>query len=407
MRQTFKQFLSEAKNLHLEHAEDLIFDRGYQGAIDAVNYLGAVADLLKGHTGSKVNVTVKYDGAPAIFAGINPENGKFFVGTKSVFNSTNPKINYTVTDIRANHSGDLAEKLTLALQYLPSLGIDGVVQGDMMFTHGDLKKQIIDGVDYVTFKPNTILYAIPLGTPLANKILKAKLGIVFHTAYTGKTMADMSASFNVKAHSFKHNPNVWFDDATYKDESGTATLTAGEEKEVRRHIDAAQSLLKNIKKSEFNKLSANTKLIDLIKIHLNAKVRGGQHIGDPIKHVDELIEFIHDRFEAEKEKVKTAAAKEKKEERKQFKHGLIDQYRGLLINIFQFQVHINEAKIALIRKLESAKRIGHFLETEDGLISTAPEGFVAVDHLGSNAVKLVDRLTFSKANFNAVKSWTK
>ena len=80
------------KNKHLEHVEDCILD-GKQGAITAVNFLST----------KQSEVSVKYDGAPAIVYGVNPENGKFFVGTKSVFNKRRIKINYTHTDIESNH----------------------------------------------------------------------------------------------------------------------------------------------------------------------------------------------------------------------------------------------------------------------------------------------------------------
>lgn len=408
MQPTFSQFLTESKNLHLEHLEEEIVNFGYEGAVGALNFLKSVEKMVKGHTGKHFNITVKWDGAPAIFCGTNPENGKFFVGTKSVFNKTNPKINYTVADIKKNHDGELAEKLIIALKNLPALGIKGVLQGDMMFTHGDLKPETIDGEKYITFMPNTIVYAVPAKSNLAVQMSKAKLGVIFHTAYTGETMADMKASFKVNVNSLKKSPNVWFDDATYRDESGSVTMTNAEDAKFSRELEAAQAALKNLSKSKFNNfVNQNPKLVALIKIHLNSKIRGGKHIGDPEVHVESLIEFIHDRFEKEKEKVKTDKAKQSKEERKQAKHGVIDKNKQLMIDLFTFQHHINEAKLVLIRKLEEIKHIGHFLKTKDGFKVTSPEGFVAVDHLTDKAVKLVDRLEFSRANFSTDKEWTK
>ena len=157
--------------------------------------------MLAGNSGSSVNVTVKWDGAPAVFAGINPENDQFFVGTKGVF-AKNAKINYTNTDINLNHSGGLAKKLTVALAELSKANIKGVLQGDMMYTNDDLKTETIDGESYITFQPNTIVYAIPVKTKLAAKIMSSSMGIVWHTTYSGDTMEDMTASFGVSSGAF-------------------------------------------------------------------------------------------------------------------------------------------------------------------------------------------------------------
>ena len=156
----FTEYLEESKenkNVHLEHIEDEVLNRGVNGTRDAIDFLRSLRDMLAGHSESKVNLTTKWDGAPAVFCGINPDNGKFFVGTKGVFNA-NPKLNYTDADIDANHPSEgLNAKLKVALRYLPKLGIKGVLQGDMMFTKGDLQPHIIDGEEYITFQPNTIV----------------------------------------------------------------------------------------------------------------------------------------------------------------------------------------------------------------------------------------------------------
>ena len=222
----FTQFLTESKkegaNLHLEHIEDEVLNRGVSGARDAINFLQSLRDMLAGHSNSKVNLTTKWDGAPAIFCGINPDNGKFFVGTKGVFNA-NPKLNYTDADIDANHASEgLNSKLKVALRYLPKLGIKGVLQGDMMFAKGDIQNKTIDGEDYITFQPNTIVYAVPADSKLAQMMLAAQMGVVFHTSYTGKTFSDMKASFNIDIKNLTTTKDVWFRDAYFVDASGTA-----------------------------------------------------------------------------------------------------------------------------------------------------------------------------------------
>ena len=169
---SFKGFQTQDKNTHLEHLEDDIINRGATGGENAVNFLKAVRNMLAG-SGKGTNMTVKWDGAPAIICGINPENGKFFVGTKSVFNKT-PKINYTSRDIARNHSGVVADKLRVCLANLSRLNIKGILQGDLLFTTGDLKAINIDGEKMLSFTPNTITYAVPVDSDIGKKIARAK-----------------------------------------------------------------------------------------------------------------------------------------------------------------------------------------------------------------------------------------
>ena len=191
--QNFLQYLTEDRNTHLEHLEDDILNNGLAGAKNALWFLGSLMTMLQSNTRSSMNVTVKWDGKPAIWAGTNPDNGKFFVGTKSIFNKE-PKINYTNADIDANHghAKGLVEKLKMALKYFPALGIPGIWQGDLLYTAGDLKGATLNGEKMLIFTPNTITYAIPLNSILAGRIRASKIGVVRHTTYTGKSMEDLS-----------------------------------------------------------------------------------------------------------------------------------------------------------------------------------------------------------------------
>ena len=221
---SFKGFFTKEKNTHLEHLEDDIINRGSKGGVNAVNFLNAVRNMLAGNIGGKLNMSVKWDGAPAVFCGINPENGKFFVGTKSVFNKT-PKINYTTSDIRRNHGGDLANKLMVCLRELPKLGLQGVYQGDLLYTRGDLKGANIDGEKMITFTPNTITYAVPADSGIGRRIARAKLGIVFHTVYTGKSLSNMTAGFgSIKG---QGPASIFLASASYQDTSGSSTFNKG------------------------------------------------------------------------------------------------------------------------------------------------------------------------------------
>ena len=223
---SFKGFFTKEKNTHLEHVEDDIINRGSKGGENAINFLKSIRNMLAGSSGKKVNMSVKWDGAPAIICGINPENDQFFVGTKAVFN-VNPKINYTTSDIRRNHGGDLADKLTIALRELKKLNISGILQGDFLFSKSDLKTATIDDESMITFTPNTITYAVPVDSDIGKKIKRARMGIVFHTSYSGKTMKDLKAGFGTVS-GRSGISSVFLADAAYKDVSGSAKLTKAE-----------------------------------------------------------------------------------------------------------------------------------------------------------------------------------
>ena len=409
----FTEFLTEAavkegKNVHLEHIEDEILNRGVPGARDAINFLRSLRDMLAGHSDTKVNVTTKWDGAPAIFAGINPENGKFFVGTKGVFNK-NPKLNYTEEDIDNNHPTEgLNKKLKVALRYLPKLGIKGVLQGDMMFTKGDIDKKVIDGVSYITFQPNTIVYAVPADSKLARAMLDAQVGVVFHTSYVGKSLEDMKASFNIDIKNLSTTKDIWFRDAYFVDASGTATFTSDETEEITAILSRAGRLFQTINPMTMNRIAASDSLLTMIKTFNNTKVRAGEHIKDTRAHTLELIKWVEDRLNKDILAVKKAETKAKRQTEK---NDIMRFFRGNaaeLKKIFDLQNDVVDSKNMIIKKLQQLRQVtGTFLRTDDGYKITNPEGFVAVDKLKGSAVKLIDRLEFAHANFNAQKNWDK
>jgi hypothetical protein len=407
----FTEYLEESKenkNVHLEHIEDEVLNRGVNGTRDAIDFLRSLRDMLAGHAESKVNITTKWDGAPAVFCGINPDNGKFFVGTKGVFNA-NPKLNYSDEDIDNNHPAEgLNAKLKVALRYLPKLGIKGVLQGDMMFTKGDLQKVTIEGQSYITFQPNTIVYAVPTDSKLAQMMIAAQLGIVFHTSYTGKSFNDMKASFNIDIKNLTTTKDVWFRDAYFIDASGTATFTEQETKNITYILSDLGNLFRTINPVVLNRISANQTILTQIKTFNNSKVRAGEVIRDTTAHVRELIKTIEDKLNKE---ILAAKKEETKRKRQAEKNEIMRFYRTSateLKKIFDMQNGLVEAKSMIIKKLQQIRQVtGSFLKTENGFKVTNPEGFVAVDKLKGNAVKLVDRLEFSQANFNAQKNWDK
>ena len=406
---SFKQKLNEAKNTHMEHLEDEIINNGVSGANTAIEFLNSLNDMLAGGK-SKTNITVKWDGAPAIFAGINPENGKFFVAIKSLFNKT-PKINYTNADISANHgTGGLSDKIKLALKYLPELGITkGVYQGDIMFSKGDLKKQTIDGNSMLTFGPNTITYAVPEDSDLASQMRKAHLGVVWHTKYTGNTIADLSASFGVSASTFKKTKNVWFDDA-YLNTANAATFTAKETKTLSGKINQIKGAVS--KAGKFLNLLAketadNSKhgLAPFMKIFFNTKIRSGVKISDTKKLVKEFETYYMDRMKKEIDSKKSDKGKKVYQDIEKESKKTLKKFKDELYFTIATYLGIIDAKEMVIRKLETIKGIGTFLKTADGFKVTEPEGYVAIDAANGGAVKLVDRLEFSHANFTIEKDW--
>ena len=407
---SFKETLTEDTNTHLEHLEDEIINGGVAGAKTAILFLNSLKDMLSGSSTSKLEVTVKWDGAPAVFAGINPENGKFFVATKSLFNKT-PKINYTNKDISDNHgSGGPVDKLKVALKHLPELEMKGVFQGDIMFTKEDLEQENIDGVTSLTFTPNTVTYAVPDDSDLASTIRKAKLGVVWHTTYKGKTIADLSASFGVNAKAFKKTKNVWFEDATL--DLVNPSMTKSEIKTIDGLIAKTKGALKlsgkflNILKKESGKKDQFT-LSALLKVFFNTKIREGLRFTDTKKTVKEFQDYYIDRMVKEMSAKKTDKGKQRfkdyeKEAKKTFK-----KYAKEVHFTFATYLGINDAKLLIVKQLEKVKGMGTFLRTEDGFKVTAPEGYVAIDSEDGSAVKLVDRLGFSHANFTIAKNWDK
>jgi hypothetical protein len=402
---TFNGFLTEQKNLHLEHLEDEVLNNGVVGTRGAINFLQSLRDMLAGNSKSSVNVTVKWDGAPAVFAGINPENGQFFVGTKGVFNK-NAKINYSHDDIDRNHSGSgLNQKLKVALTELSKLGIKEVLQGDMLFTQDDLETKSIEGKQYVTFQPNTIVYAVPIES--ASRILSSTMGIVFHTTYSGKTMEDMSASFSVNLRGLNKNSGVWFSDASYKDTSGTINFNKAETDAITKVLSTAGKTFRTLDAGVLTMIAEDDDTQTLVKTYNNTKVRAGEKITNTRRHTQGLIAYIYDKLKKDVDKVKRPQNKAVKQQTMDDKMKFFRSNSSQLVKIFDMQNHLVQAKDMIIRKLEKSKGVmDTFVRTKDGYKVTEPEGFVAVDKLGK-AVKLVDRLEFAHQNFTAAKNWSK
>jgi len=404
---SFKGFITSDKNTHLEHLEDDIINRGSDGGRNAVNFLKSVRNMLAGSASGRINMSVKWDGAPAIIAGINPENGKFFVGTKSVFNVT-PKINYTSGDIARNHSGPVADKLRVCLNELKRLGIKGIYQGDLLFTKGDLKSAAIDGEKMITFTPNTITYAVPVNSSIGKRIARARLGIVFHTYYTGKDMKSLSAGFGTVSGK-SGSSAVFLASAGYTDTSGSSTFTSSELSSFDALIRMAEgSLSKAAPLLDTMKSNDSLSVGFRLKAFFNYYIRNSK--GNSMAKVKTLQEMFREYYEqilrAEIDARKTESGKQKYKEALKTNLKFIDRNQSALYFAIASHVSLGNAKNFLIQKLSQIQSIGHFIRTSSGYRVTNPEGFVAVDRK-AGAVKLVDRLEFSRANFTIAKDWVK
>jgi hypothetical protein len=403
-------YLSEAagKNTHMTHIEDLILDGGVKGARQAILALRSLRDMLSGNSKKSVDITVKWDGAPAVFAGEDPRDGSFFVAKKGIFNA-NPKIYKSHEDIEADTSGDLTKKLILAFDELQKLGIKGVIQGDFMFDNSDLKRETIDGKSFLVFHPNTIAYTVPADSALAKEIRAAKIGIVWHTIYSGSTFETMQAEFGREiVPKLKKTKSVWMVDATLPDLSGTATLTANETEEVTKNLSEAGKLFKQISSSTLKEIEQNKELNMLINVYNNSKVREGQRITDTKKHATGLVMWVNNRYAKEIAKRSSAKGKQtqitKRDELlKFFSKSNIKN----LQKIFEMQNFVVDSKLIIINKLNKLSNIGTFVKTKSGFKVTNPEGFVAIDRMEGGAVKLVDRMEFAFNNFSKdiIKGW--
>ncbi len=404
--ENFKTHITENKNTHMTHIEDRVIYGGVKGTREAIFALRDLRDMLGGTKNG--SVSVKWDGAPAIFAGIDPNDGRFFVAKKGIFNK-NPKVYKTPADVDADTSGDLSDKLKIALQELPALGIKGVVQGDFLYGPGDVKTKKIAGESYVTFHPNTIIYAVPSKSPGAQAIKQSKIGIVWHTTYKGNSFETMRASYGVDVSKFKSTRAVWSQDAMLRDLTNV-TMSKRDTEEVNEYLSQAGKIFNKISGTTLRQLEKQEELQKHIETYGNTFVRAGTVIGDTRRHVSGLISWIKKKYQKEIDSRKT----EKGKSAQQAKLDTIlnffsEKNKKSLQMMFDLQKVLVLAKLKLINILNRLKNIKTFVQTKKGFKTTGHEGYVAIDRLGGDAVKIVDRLEFSYNNFSpdVLKGWDK
>ena len=396
--------LTEFKRTHLEHIEDIVITDGYEGGKAVVEYFRGLLLTLKGTSSEAMSVSVKWDGAPAVVCGTNPDNGKFFVGTKSVFAKA-AKINYTKKDIANNHGTDeLGQKLLKCLVHLKKINIQGVVQGDLLFTDEDITRKNVDGKPNLTFTPNTITYAVPEASELGKQIDRAKVGIIFHTTYVGDSIEDMNAKGGADVSAFTKSNDVFFDNATYKDVSGSAKFTDEETKQFYNGIEKLENLLNNVPRNLSSVLGQNQDFIPMFQMYINAMVREGQLPNDANKFLLGFKKFYNDRMQQQMSGLKAQKALQLRQDKMKQMPVFLNRAKKPLQAMLTFYRAVQTMKAFVLKKMNQAQAIGSFQQTDGGLEVTEPEGFVAVDKSG-NAVKLVDRLGFSRRNLTMINKF--
>ena len=392
------------KNTHLEHLEDNILNGGSEGGREAVAFLRSLGDMLD-QGAADTRVTVKWDGAPAVICGTNPDNGRFFVGTKSVFNKVGPKIIYSEDEVDGMYSGQLASKLKDAYKYLSTLSIPNVVQGDLLFTD-DKYEANIGGDTCIAFQPNTIVYAVPKDSDIGQKIDQAKFGIVFHTSYSGRSLDTMSASFgNI---GIQGNTDVFVTSSDFKNASGEANMSSVEKTVYTNLVNKTEGSLKQasrfldlMKGNNMNKFTLNI----MFKTFFNRYVREGKNLIGARNTARDFAQYFSNALDKEIESKKMKSTKDKYLELKNKGLKFISDNQQAIYMTVASYMNLQAAKNFMIRKLQKVNTFGTFLRTPDGYRVTAPEGFVAIR--SGQALKLVDRLEFSRANFTADKNWEK
>ena len=396
--------LNEFKRTHLEHIEDIILTQGYQGGQAVIDYYKGLLVTLQGTSVDPVRVSVKWDGAPAVVCGTNPDNGRFFVGTKSVFTQS-PKINYTKNDIAKNHgTEDLGQKLLKCLVHLKKLNITGVVQGDLLFTDEDITRKPINGKQHLTFTPNTITYAVEEGSDIAKQIDAAKVGIIFHTTYNGDSLADMNASAGADVESFSKTPDVFFDNATYKDVSGSAKFTKDQTANFMQQIDKLEKLLTSVPRNLSDMFRGNQDFVPFFQMFINDQVKQGKLPTNATQFVIDFQKFYVNRMQQQIAGLKAQKALALRQEKIKNMPQFLNRLKRPLQAMLNFYKQTQAMKIFILQKMNQAMQIGSFSQTDSGLEVTEPEGFVAVDKTGG-AVKLVDRLGFSRRNLTAINKF--
>ena len=390
---------------HLEHLEDEMLNYGVDGCKAAVGFLQELRKML-GCDNSTGFMQTKWDGAPAVVCGIDPNVDLFFVGTKSVF-AQQPKICYREFDVDKHYpdGGELNKKLKFCLKYFKDLDIKGVVQGDLVFTPGDVKRERIHDEMVYTFRPNTITYAIPTDHEIGKKVSKAQVGVVFHTHYTGQDFLSMQAVAGAKVKS--SNDVFAIDNDTPMHKVG---LNHQEEMKFDGHVstiekmcgtcgDFLDELVSNTGKSGDEKWH----VASYLKPFFNAEIKAARTINNADTAFENLYNFYYDKTTAMLDKIKTASTKAQKSKLVHNSQNYLRDNQYKFKSMLGLYKELQTVKQMVIEKLDHLETFRTFAQTDQGYKVTGPEGYVL--HRNGDMIKFVNRLEFSYINFTLAKQW--
>lgn len=389
---------------HLEHLEDEMLNYGSAGCAASVSFLKELKNML-GHQESAGFMQTKWDGAPSVICGTDPKSGMFFVGTKSVFAKTQPKLCFADSQIDDWYEGDLAEKLKFSLRYFAELGIDGVVQGDLLFTNSTLKRETIDGEQLYTFRPNTITYGIPMDHPIGRAAGRAKIGVVFHTHYAGDDLPTMQARAGAKVKG--SNDALVIENDTPMHRVGFSSVEMNKFNsyisKIERMCMICGDFLDELVDVSGTTGDAKFHISSYLKQFFNDEIKNARSIGNVDAALYALGNFYHAKMSKELAKIKTAANLTKK-------RNLVYQSENYLVdNVYKFKAllalykEMQAVKQMVIDKLDHLEEFRTFVQTENGYKVTTPEGYVM--HKDGDMIKFVNRLEFAYNNFTLQKQW--
>ena len=376
---------------------------GVEGCMAAVSFLKELRKMLgqQEHAGF---MQTKWDGAPSVVCGVEPLTQMFFVGTKSVFNKTEPKICFTPESIDEYYQGDLAEKLKYALEHFSKLNITGVIQGDLLFTR-DIRKETVNGEQLYTFRPNTITYGIPVNHPIGQAAGRAKIGVVFHTHYTGDELATMQARAGANVDGSTDVLVVKNDTPMHRVGFSKSEMVKfdGYINKIERMCQVCGDFLDELVAVSGTTGDAKFHISSYLKQFFNNEIKNARNVGNVDETVYLLANFYHAKMTKELAKIKTVANLTKK-------RNLVYQSEEYLVNnVYKFKAMIalykelQSVKQMVIDKLDHLEEFRTFVQTDKGYKVTTPEGYVL--HKDGSMIKFVNRLEFAYNNFTIEKKW--
>lgn len=393
---------------HMNHTEDLILN-GPEACEYVYDTLQSMYDMLRGNT-TKVRVSVKLDGAPAVIA-CSDYKGQMFVATKYAFNVRTGELredrvahNEEELD-RVTSNPEVKHKLSLLLKALPLIDIpkDEIWGGDYLFENSDLENDIIDGTPCILFHPNTIVYAVPESDPLATKIRGSKFGVAWHTCYRGEDLQHLKVDFDVNISKVQEVPTIFQIDATMPSIAGVVTLTREETIEAEELLSNIRVHLDTLKGEDYYRnIVEDSQYINYLNTYRNALIRQNKQMPE----ASGFLEWLSDKYDNIIASKTTAKSKESWEAKKKLILNKVEEDN--LNYLYDTQNLIRILKEMFIDKLNNLTNLKTYLKYTDKHYQKANAEGYAISDINGNVQKFVSRLEFSKANFSKdiEKGWT-